>query len=110
MQTNAIPASAPGDPAPTSEEPAPIKMTNQQHYKLDQATPVRTVATAHFPTAACTKNCAPSPQYSSTRALRDFPRQKRARFTCCKPNLCTSLTCAASQTCSVPLARQALQA
>ena len=78
MQTNAIPASAPGDPAPTSEEPAPIKMTNQQHYKLDQATPVRTVATAHFPTAACTKNCAPSPQYSSTRALRDFfPRQKR---------------------------------
>ena len=110
MQTNAIPASAPGDPAPTSEEPAPIKMTNQQHYKLDQATPVRTVATAHFPTAACTKNCAPSPQYSSTRALRDFPRQKRARFTCCKPNLCTSLTCAASQTYSVPLARQALQA
>ena len=48
MQTNAIPASAPGDPAPTSEEPAPIKMTNQQ-TKLDQATPVRTVATAHSP-------------------------------------------------------------
>ena len=39
MQTNAIPASAPGDPAPTSEEPAPIKMTK----------PVRTVATAHSP-------------------------------------------------------------
>eukprot|EP00964_Phaeocystis_antarctica_P092300 scaffold59348_cov69-Phaeocystis_antarctica.AAC.1 len=49
MQTNAIPASAPGDPAPTSEEPAPIKMTNQQHYKLDQATPVRTAATTHSP-------------------------------------------------------------
>jgi len=30
MQTKAIPTSAPGDCAPTSEEPAPIKMTNQQ--------------------------------------------------------------------------------
>jgi hypothetical protein len=30
MQTKAIPTSAPGDYAPTSEEPAPIKMTNQQ--------------------------------------------------------------------------------
>ena len=30
MQTNEIPTSAPGDRAPTSEEPAPIKMTNQQ--------------------------------------------------------------------------------
>ena len=30
MQTNAIPTSAPGDRAPTSEEPALIKMTNQQ--------------------------------------------------------------------------------
>ena len=50
MQTNAIPTSAPGDRAPSSEEPAPIKMTNQQHYKLDQATPMRTVAThVHFP-------------------------------------------------------------
>ena len=40
MQTNAIPTSAPGDRAPTSEEPALIKMTNQ-HTKLDQAMPVR---------------------------------------------------------------------
>ena len=48
MQTNAIPTSAPGDRAPTSEEPAPIKMTNQQ-TKLDQATPVRTMATVHSP-------------------------------------------------------------
>ena len=48
MQTNAIPTSAPGDRAPTSEEPAPIKMTNQ-HAKLDKATPVRTVATVHSP-------------------------------------------------------------
>ena len=48
MQTNAIPTSAPGDRAPTSEEPALIKMT-AQHTKLDQATPVRTVATAHCP-------------------------------------------------------------
>ena len=30
-------------------------MTNQQHYKLHQATLVRTMATAHFPTAACTR-------------------------------------------------------
>ena len=30
MQTKAIPTSDPGDCAPTSEEPAPIKMTNQQ--------------------------------------------------------------------------------
>ena len=62
MQTNAIPASAPGDPAPTSEEPAPIKMTNQ-HTKLDQATPVRRMATAHIPdSCACsTKSCALSP-------------------------------------------------
>ena len=30
MQTNEVPTSAPGDCAPTSEEPAPIKMTNQQ--------------------------------------------------------------------------------
>ena len=36
------------DRAPTSEEPAPIKMTNQQ-TKLDQATPVRTMATVHSP-------------------------------------------------------------
>ena len=49
MQTNAIPTSAPGDRAPSSEEPAPIEMTNQQHYKLNQAIPVRTVATAHSP-------------------------------------------------------------
>ena len=48
MQTSAIPRSAPGDRAPTSEEPALIKMTNQ-HTKLDQATPVRTMATAHYP-------------------------------------------------------------
>ena len=50
MQTNAIPTSAPGDAgdrAPTSEEPALIKMTNQQ-TKLHQATPVRTMATAHY--------------------------------------------------------------
>ena len=42
MQTNAIPPPAPGDRAPTSEEPALIKMTNQ-HAKLHQATPVRTM-------------------------------------------------------------------
>ena len=30
MQTKSVPTSAPGDRAPTSEEPAPIKMTNQQ--------------------------------------------------------------------------------
>jgi hypothetical protein len=36
MQTNEIPTSAPGDRAPTSEEPAPIKMTNQQ-AELEQA-------------------------------------------------------------------------
>ena len=48
MQTSAIPTSAPGDRAPTSEEPALIKMTNQ-HAKLCQATPVRTMATAHYP-------------------------------------------------------------
>ena len=30
MQTNEVPTTAPGDCAPTSEEPAPIKMTNQQ--------------------------------------------------------------------------------
>ena len=30
MQTNEVPTSAPGDCAPTSEKPAPIKMTNQQ--------------------------------------------------------------------------------
>ena len=47
MQTNAIPTSAPGDRAPTSEESALIKMTNQ-HTKLDQAMPVRTEASAHF--------------------------------------------------------------
>ena len=47
MQTNAIPTSAPGDLAPTSEEPALIKMTNQQQTKLHQATPVRTMTTAH---------------------------------------------------------------
>ena len=41
MQTNEVPTSAPGDRAPTSEEPAPIKMTNQQ-TELDQAMPVRT--------------------------------------------------------------------
>ena len=52
MQTSAIPTSAPGDRAPTSEEPALIKMT-AQHTKLDQATPVRTMATARNPTAAC---------------------------------------------------------
>ena len=46
MQTNAIPTSAPGDRAPTSEESALIKMTNQ-HTKLDQAMPVRTEASAH---------------------------------------------------------------
>eukprot|EP00964_Phaeocystis_antarctica_P020185 scaffold11149_cov65-Phaeocystis_antarctica.AAC.2 len=48
MQTNAIPTSAPGDRAPASEEPTLIKMTNQ-HAKLDQAMPVRTMATAHYP-------------------------------------------------------------
>ena len=48
MQTKAIPASAPGDRTPSSEEPAPIKMTNRQHYKLHQAKLVRTMATAHF--------------------------------------------------------------
>ena len=36
MQTNEIPTSAPGDRASTSEEPAPIKMTNQQ-AELEQA-------------------------------------------------------------------------
>ena len=30
MQTKAIPTFAPGDCAPTSKEPAPIKMINQQ--------------------------------------------------------------------------------
>ena len=38
-----------GDRAPTSEEPAPIKMTNQQTGQDHQATPVRTMATAHSP-------------------------------------------------------------
>ena len=36
MQTNEIPTSAPGDRAPTSEVPSPIKMTNQQ-AELEQA-------------------------------------------------------------------------
>eukprot|EP00964_Phaeocystis_antarctica_P042960 scaffold24634_cov63-Phaeocystis_antarctica.AAC.3 len=48
MQTNSIPTSAPGDRAPTYEEPTLIKMTNQQ-TKLGQAAPVRTMATAHSP-------------------------------------------------------------
>ena len=47
MQTNSIPTSAPGDRAPTYEEPTLIKMTNQQ-TKLGQAAPVRTMATAHY--------------------------------------------------------------
>ena len=60
MQTEAIPTSAPGDRAPTSEEPAPIKMTNQQ---LD--TPVHDGHTLHPLLSVttlgplCTKNCAP---------------------------------------------------
>eukprot|EP00964_Phaeocystis_antarctica_P026483 scaffold14926_cov60-Phaeocystis_antarctica.AAC.2 len=62
MQTNAIPTPVPGDRAPTSEEPALIKMI--QHTKLDQATPVCTMATAHYPHSRvhCSrKNCAFSP-------------------------------------------------
>ena len=59
MQTKAIPTSAPGDCAPTSEEPAPIKMTNQQ---LD--TPVHdghcTLSSViYFRPALHAKNCAP---------------------------------------------------
>ena len=59
MQTNEVPTSAPGDCAPTcSEEPAPIKMTNQQ---LD--TPVHdghcTLSSVTTLGPLCTKNCAP---------------------------------------------------
>ena len=44
-----LPASASGaDRAPTSEELPAIKMTNQR-TKLEQATPVRTIATVHSP-------------------------------------------------------------
>ena len=61
MQTNAIPTSAPGDRAPTSEEPALIKMTNQ-HTKLDQAMPVRTEASAHsLPEPRATLRVVPVP-------------------------------------------------
>eukprot|EP00964_Phaeocystis_antarctica_P061043 scaffold36451_cov67-Phaeocystis_antarctica.AAC.3 len=78
-QANAIPTSAPGGRAPTSEKPAPIKMTNQQHYKLDQATSVRTMRIwppRTLPSrAACTENRAPSPTWLS-RAPR--PRQTKA--------------------------------
>ena len=127
MQTNAIPTSAPGDRAPTSEEPAPIKMTNQ-HAKLDKTTPVRTVATRTLsPRAACcTKNCAP-PHSSMTSARAPVPSPNEsylhaspadtlpASLICAanEPNPRTSLTCAARLTraarriCSVPLALQA---
>ena len=75
MQTNAIPTSAPGDRAPTSEEPALIKMTNQ-HTKLDQAMPVR--RPPHTLSQSRVQHCALSP----------FPRQTKlpARFTCCQPD------------------------
>jgi len=58
MQTKAIPTSDPGDCAPISEEPASIKMTNQQ---LD--TPVHEMDTAPSPPLStlgplCTNNCA----------------------------------------------------
>ena len=42
------------DRAPTSEEAAPIKLNNQQ-TKLDQATPVRTMATVHSPVEPCVR-------------------------------------------------------
>eukprot|EP00964_Phaeocystis_antarctica_P043694 scaffold25073_cov65-Phaeocystis_antarctica.AAC.2 len=77
MQTSAIPTSAPGDRAPTSEEPALIKMTNQ-HAKLDQATPVRTVATAHSPleprAARRTARC-PHSRVTSARAPVPSPNE-----------------------------------
>ena len=67
MQTNAVPTSAPGDRAPSSEEPAPIEMTNQQHYKLNQAMPVRTVATAHSPIQPRARRTARRPHSSGFR-------------------------------------------
>jgi hypothetical protein len=83
MQTKAIPTSAPGDRAPTSEEPAPIKMINQQ---LD--TPVHDYHCTLSPVTTlgplCTKNCAPdkgniaTPQYTHIPLFRLY----RARNPC----------------------------
>ena len=83
MQTEAIPTSAPGDRAPTSEEPAPIKMINQQldapvHDYHCTLSPVTTLG------PLCTKNCAPdkgniaTPQYTHIPLFRLY----RARNPC----------------------------
>ena len=84
MQTKAIPTSAPGDCAPTSEEPAPIKMTNQQ---LD--TPVHDghcTLSSPFSTLGplCTKNCAPDKGNTTPVVYTHIPlfRLYRARNPC----------------------------
>jgi len=84
MQTKAIPTSAPDDCAPTSEEPAPIKMTNQQ---LD--TPVHDghcTLSSPFSTLGplCTKNCAPDKGNTTPVVYTHIPlfRLYRARNPC----------------------------
>ena len=53
----------------------PIKMTNQR-TKLDQATPVRTMATVHFPGEIIGRH--PHIVVASARDPRDAPRQTKA--------------------------------
>ena len=82
MQTNAIPTSAPGDRAPTSEEPALIKMTNQQQTKLHQVTLVRTMWPPYtLPLSReHTNHCAP-PHSSVTSARAPEPEPPEAART-----------------------------
>ena len=111
MQTNAILSPAPGDRAPTSEEPALIKMTNQ-HAKLDQAMPVRTDASTNSllePRAARSTARCPHSRVTSARAPVSLAKRRCTLhlLTRCKPVICaaneppsprTSLTCAARLT------------
>eukprot|EP00964_Phaeocystis_antarctica_P043025 scaffold24670_cov67-Phaeocystis_antarctica.AAC.1 len=92
MQTNAVPTSAPGDRAPTSEEPALIKMTNQQ--ATAPPFPRQTKLPARF---TC---CQPDTLHACDL------RCKRASLPPHKPDLrCKPDPCYARRTCSVPLAQ-----